>query len=140
MMPRRIDIVPTADDLARVEEAVPLGATVTVTCLPHHGIQKTIQTAVQLAGLGYDAVPHLAARTFESRMELSRTLTLCEDVGISDVFVVGGDRTAPVGPYSSSASLIEHIRDLSQDTLPSELPDIPKGTPRQAAHECWTPS
>jgi len=45
------------------------GATVTVTCSPTKGIDATLEAAVLLSELGFDAVPHLAARQIASKSQ-----------------------------------------------------------------------
>src|SRR5271157_6088526 len=58
----RLEVIPTKGATERVRGALPLGTTVTVTCSPQHGIDRTIEVAEQLSGAGFAVVPHLAAR------------------------------------------------------------------------------
>ena len=57
MIPTRIEIIPSEGIVEKVTAAVPLSTTLTITCLPHHGIERTMRTAVQLSVLGYRGHP-----------------------------------------------------------------------------------
>ena len=52
-------------------EHLPLDRTVTVTASPAKGIEATLALTERLAGHGYTAVPHLAARMVSGRTELA---------------------------------------------------------------------
>ena len=72
-------------------EALPDGATVTVTASPSHGIESTIELAEHLVGSGHDAVPHLSAHMIRDRAHLGALLDRCRVAGLREAFVVGGD-------------------------------------------------
>lgn len=111
-LPTRVEIIPGSDVASRFQRSSPPPATVTVTCLPHHGPAKTVDLAVELAGLGYRAVPHLAARAVESRQQLAEFTARLADAGVRDVFVIAGDAREPVGPYAWSLPLMEDIAEI----------------------------
>lgn len=129
MFPTRIEIIPSEGILDRVAAQVPLSTTLTVTCLPHHGIERTVRTAVQLSGLGYTVVPHLAARSLQDRAELAGILRNCTDAGIGEVFVVGGDRKQPAGTYESALPLLEDIAWYSGGAVRAGVAGYPEGHP-----------
>lgn len=129
MLPTRIEIVPTDDIITQVQSAVPLTTTLTITCLPHHGIRRTMQTAIPLRMLGYRVVPHIAARSLQNRSELATILRDCEIAGITEVFAIGGDSHQPVGPYDSSRPLMEEIAELSEDRIGIGVAGYPEGHP-----------
>src|SRR5207342_93390 len=99
MFPTRLEIIPSVGIVEKVTAAVPPGTTLAITCLPHHGIERTMRAAVQLSVLGYRVIPHLAARSLHSRAELTGIVRDCNGAGIGEVFVIGGDRKLPAGPY-----------------------------------------
>jgi methylenetetrahydrofolate reductase (NADPH) len=99
MFPTRIEIVPSTGIVEQVRAQVPLTTTLTVTCLPHHGIERTVRKAVELGDLGYTVIPHLAARGIHDRAEMTRIMRECDAAGIREVFVIGGDRKQPAGSY-----------------------------------------
>ncbi|WP_258067153.1 methylenetetrahydrofolate reductase [Arthrobacter sp. GMC3] len=129
MLPTRLEIIPTDGIVAAVRAQVPAGATVTVTCLPHHGVERTMDTAQMLAGHGFNAVPHLAARSIESREQLASIVRACTTSGITEVFVIGGDKAQPAGPFASGESLMREIAELSANTLTMGVAGYPEGHP-----------
>ena len=131
-LPTRLEIVPTDGIVARVQAALPAGSKLTVTCLPHHGVKPTVQTAVQLGQLGYRVVPHLAARSLEGRAELAGILKVCEAAGVTEVFAVGGDAAQAAGPYPSSVRLLEDIAEISGGRIAAGVAGYPEGHPKQS--------
>src|SRR5215218_4803194 len=99
MFPVRIEIIPSEGIVEQVRALVPKTTTLSVTCLPHHGVERTMRTAVELSDLGYTVIPHLAARSNRSRCELTEIVRGCDAAGIREVFVIGGDRKHPAGVY-----------------------------------------
>ena len=132
-LPVRLEIVPTADILPKVATILPKGSTVTVTCLPHHGIEATVEASVRLAALGYGVVPHLAARSVGDRARFARVLRRLEAAGITEVFAVGGDAAHPAGPYGNALELMEDIADVSGGRLAIGVAGYPEGHPKHGA-------
>jgi methylenetetrahydrofolate reductase (NADPH) len=129
MFPTRIEIVPSEGIAARVVAAVPLTTTLTVTCLPHHGIDRTLRTARQLAEAGYTVIPHLAAKALTGRSQLSGILRDCGEAGIAEVFAIGGDPRQSAGPYHSSLPLLEDIAEFSGGGITAGVAGYPEGHP-----------
>lgn len=129
MFPTRIEIIPSEGIVDRVSARVPLTTTLTVTCLPHHGIERTIRTAAQLSVLGYSVVPHLAARSLHDRSQLTGILRDCNVAGIVEVFVIGGDRKQPAGPYGSALPLLEDIAQYTGGMMRAGVAGYPEGHP-----------
>jgi methylenetetrahydrofolate reductase (NADPH) len=129
MFPVRIEIIPSAGIVERVTDLVPLTTALTVTCLPHHGIERTMRTAVQLSVLGYAVIPHLAARSLHNRAELTGILRACDAAGIREVFVIGGDRKQPAGPYESALPVLEDIAQYSGGLMRAGVAGYPEGHP-----------
>jgi methylenetetrahydrofolate reductase (NADPH) len=102
---------------------------VTVTSLPHHRPAETVELAVDLAGAGYRAVPHLAARSVESRSQLAGFLDRLGTAGIGEVFVIGGDGGPAAGPYGWSRALMEDIADLGGGAIRMGIAVYPEGLP-----------
>jgi methylenetetrahydrofolate reductase (NADPH) len=129
MFPTRVEIIPSEGIVERVTAQVPTTTALTVTCLPRHGIDRTVRTAAQLSLLGYTVIPHLAARSVQSRAELSGILRDCNAAGIGEVFVIGGDRKQPAGPYESALPLLEDIAQYSGGTMRAGVAGYPEGHP-----------
>ncbi|WP_427174660.1 methylenetetrahydrofolate reductase [Arthrobacter sp. 92] len=129
MFPIRIEIIPSEGIVERVTALVPLTTSLTVTCLPHHGIERTMGAAVQLSMLGYTVIPHLAARSIHDRAELTGILRDCNAAGIREVFVIGGDRKQPAGPYESALPVLEDIAQYTGGMMRTGVAGYPEGHP-----------
>jgi methylenetetrahydrofolate reductase (NADPH) len=133
MFPTRIEIIPSAGIIEQVQNNVPLTTTLTVTCLPHHGVERTIRAAVTLADRGYKAIPHLAARSIHDSAELTRILRECDTAGIKEVFVIGGDRKQAAGTYRNALPLLEDIAQYTGGRMRAGVAGYPEGHPSVAA-------
>ncbi len=105
----RYEVLPLVGTAEQVTEHVPLDLPVTVTASPRRGLEPTIALAETLAELGYDAVPHLAARLLRDEGHLSEVLQRLDAAGVSDVFVVSGDSPHPTGTFPDSLTLLAAI-------------------------------
>lgn len=128
-LPSRVEIIPTAGIVETVAAQLPAGTTVTVTCLPHHGIERTMAVSLELAGHGYNAVPHLAARSIGSREQLTTMLRDCRAAGITEVFAIGGDKAQAAGPYGSSEALVRDVAELGSGSFRIGVAGYPEGHP-----------
>lgn len=129
-LPVRLEIIPTDGIIPKVQAHVPAGSTLTVTCLPHHGAEATVRASVQLGELGYNVIPHLAARSLGSRAQLAGMLRDCGAAGITEVFAVGGDAAEAAGPYGNSFQLMEDIAGLTGGTMAIGVAGYPEGHPK----------
>lgn len=107
----RFEVVPIrgAEDQVRF---LPPGATVTVTCSPRRGIERTLELCELLAGKGFHLVPHISARLVRDGSHLAEVLDRVRDAGIDELFVVAGDVPGPVGPYTSSLDLLTAMAEI----------------------------
>lgn len=133
MFPTRIEIIPAAGIVEQVQALVPLTTTLTMTCLPHHGIERTMRASVELSMLGYTVIPHLAARSISDRAELTRIMRDCDVAGIGEVFVIGGDRKQAAGPYESALPVLEDIAQYTGGRMRAGVAGYPEGHPSVAA-------
>ncbi|MET4135413.1 methylenetetrahydrofolate reductase [Pseudarthrobacter sp. PvP090] len=111
----RLEVVPSADLLTALPPVFDPPGSVSVTCLPHHGPERTVETSMRLARRGYHAVPHLAARSIASEAQLHSLLLELQGAGVSELFLVAGDRRTPAGPYRWSGQLLEAVKAYSAD-------------------------
>ncbi|WP_066289864.1 methylenetetrahydrofolate reductase [Arthrobacter sp. B6] len=125
----RLEVVPSADLLTQLPAAFGTSGSVSVTCLPHHGPARTVEAAVNLARLGYHTVPHLAARSITGEAELHSLLQQLQEAGVSELFLVAGDRRTPAGPYSWSGQLLEAVNAYSPD-FSIGIAGYPEGHPQ----------
>jgi len=110
----RYEVLPTPSIEDKVLEHVPRGRTLTVTASPAKGIDATVDLAERLAGHGYDAVPHLAARMVSGRTQLAEISARLQAAGVRTVFVPGGDQDPPAGDYTSALDLLEDLTALGR--------------------------
>jgi methylenetetrahydrofolate reductase (NADPH) len=109
----RLEVVPSADLLTQLPAAIGSTGAISVTCLPHHGPARTVAASIHLARLGYHTVPHLAARSITGEAELHSMLLQLQEAGVSELFLVAGDRRTPAGPYAWSGQLLEAVNAYS---------------------------
>lgn len=125
----RIEIIPADGIIARVAASLPAGSALSVTALPKHDIETTIDVAVELAASGYDAVPHLAATRIADREHLARILTRLDDSAVTGLFVVGGDGDRASTRFCDGGELLEAIRDRSAGRFRIGVAGYPEGHP-----------
>lgn len=109
----RYEVLPTPSTEQKVLASVPLDVAVTVTASGAKGLEATLSLAESLAGHGYAAVPHIAARMVRDRGELMEIRARLAEAGITRVFVPGGD-VDPVGDYPDAFSLLEDLHTLAK--------------------------
>lgn len=118
-------------DAKAIAALLPAATPVFVNHLPRYSLEHSLQTLIAVREAGLDGVPHLAARRVASRAQaqdfLERAVRLA---GVRKVLLIGGDTSAPAGPYQSGIDL---LRDgLLSDSGVHEvgLPGYPEGHPR----------
>ena len=109
-------------------EALPVGAMVTVTASPSHGIESTIELAEQMVAAGHDAVPHLSAHMIRDRVHLGELLDRCRAAGFREAFVVGGDSKEP-GEFHDGLALLRTMHELGHPFASIGAPGYPEGHP-----------
>jgi len=127
----KIEIIPTRD-FARRLAVVPRGATVTITCSPKFGVERTLAAAELAAGDGYRVVPHLAARQVADEVELKRLVGRLAGAGVRDLYVIGGDAPVPAGIFSSAAELLDSLGGIEHDFASIGVACYPEGHPHIA--------
>lgn len=107
----RFEVLPTAGTADLVAAHVPGGRMLTVTASPNRGLEPTLALSVQLAGLGYEAVPHLAARMVTDAAHLGDIVARLQEAGITRVFVPSGDGQQ-AGVYPDAVALLTGLAAL----------------------------
>jgi methylenetetrahydrofolate reductase (NADPH) len=88
-----------------------------------------VEASVNLASLGYHTVPHLAARSITGEAELHSLLLQLQEAGVSELFLVAGDRRKPAGPYAWSGQLLKAVNAYSTD-FSIGIAGYPEGHPQ----------
>ncbi len=123
------------------EQAVFLseGAKVAITCSPTQGIENTLLLGKELLERGFRIVPHISARLVADRAHLEEIVRRLDDLGVREIFVIGGDAKKPVGPFTGAFELLCAMADLGHDFehigiggYPERHPIIDDDTLRQA--------
>lgn len=107
----RFEVLPTPTIEEKVVTHVPHDVTITVTASPSKGLEETIALSESLARQGYDVVPHLAARMVEGRAHLEKLVPRLTEVGVTTVFVPGGD-AAPGDGYADALGLLQDLAEM----------------------------
>ncbi|WP_421403056.1 methylenetetrahydrofolate reductase [Agrobacterium fabrum] len=85
----------------------PRGVRVYLTDTGAASQEKLVDAATHLRNLGYEPVPHLAARRIPSRVEFEEQVKrLAGEADVADVLVVGGGVDRPAGPFASSMDML----------------------------------
>ncbi len=91
-----------------LRDRLPTGARVHVTYLSNAPYADTIAQAKALAEVGFEPIPHLAARSLRSEAELSEYLArITGEAGATRVLLVSGDLETPRGPFTSSLDVLK---------------------------------
>ncbi len=93
--------------LDRNRHLLPTRGRIYVNAVAGEGAEERIRTAAQLTAYGYQPVPHIAARRMRTAEELDDYLAgFMDRAGVSEILVIGGDLTEPLGPYGGALDVI----------------------------------
>ncbi|NLR97350.1 methylenetetrahydrofolate reductase [Rhizobium sp. P38BS-XIX] len=124
--------------LRKAQRALPLGTTVSVTALPGEALDVRLSAIRATRDLGFEPMPHFAARSVSSREELEHNIRQSRVVGQVDrCFVIAGDNGKPTGPFSDSLGLIETGVFESNGVRILGIGGHPDGHPHMSEEECW---
>ena len=127
-MSARFEILPFGEGEQEAKE-LPERVWLTVTASPTHALDDTVDVASRVRELGHSVTAHLAARMVRSRKHLDETLAGLSDAGVDDAFVVGGDQTPPLGPYTSATELLPLIVEHPERPATIGIAGYPEGHP-----------
>jgi len=77
-----------------------------ITFLPGGDYKETAKKAEELVKKGSNPIPHFPARSIQNNTQLKEYVSMCKDIGVKQVLVIGGSRE-PVGDFDSSIQLLE---------------------------------
>ena len=87
-------------------DTLPALKDVYVTMLPGGEYKDTAEQAAKLVKKGLNPIPHFPARSIENDNQLKAYVSICKDVGVKQVLVIGGSRE-PIGSFDSSIQILE---------------------------------
>lgn len=123
-----VEIMPIAGIENRLERLA-TGTTVTVTCSPGMGIDATLEATRSICEMGFDAVPHLAARQITGKSHLKKILDEMSSLGVDSIFVPGGDVSSPAGDFDSAIQLLQTMSELDHDIAKVGVAAYPENHP-----------
>ena len=106
---------------------LPDGAQIAITTSPKLGIERTVERSEDAAAMGYEVVPHIAARYIEGPEQLEEIARRLTEAGITDIFVPGGDKEEPVGEFESAYDLLVALDDLEYEFDEVGITGYPEG-------------
>ena len=109
-------------------EQLPQPERLTVTCSPRHGPDESVAIARRLRALGHDVTVHVAARMVRGRAHLDELLDGMAQAD-ADLFLIGGDATPPLGPWSSAVDLLPLVAEHPQRPSEIGIAGYPEGHP-----------
>jgi len=124
-----IEIIPLKGADQKVK-AVPRGGTLTMTCSPKFGLDRTVEHVASAIASGYSVVPHLAARMVESDQHLRDFVSRVVDLGVTDLYVVGGDADTPLGKFFDAESVLMALREFDHGLSRLGVGCYPEGHPK----------
>jgi methylenetetrahydrofolate reductase (NADPH) len=128
-----IEVTPaSASKVNSFAEHLPSNTSVNVTSLPGSDIKETINVSRRLSREGFNPVPHLAARNFESKKALEQCLDqLTSLANVKEVLVIAGGLDHPKGPYYDTMKILQSellekysIKKVGVSGHPEGSPDI----------------
>lgn len=105
---------------------LPDGATVSVTASPAMTLEDTLDLAAELQQRRYSPIPHLSARMTRDRAHLEALMQRISELGISRVFVVGGDAEFN-GEFFDAESLLTAMTEIGHDIGEIGIGSYPEG-------------
>jgi methylenetetrahydrofolate reductase (NADPH) len=121
----------TPDDARHIASLLPSKTPVFVNHLPRHDLTHALRALAALNEAGLEPVPHIAARRLTSRMEAQTFLQRAvRDAGVRKVLLIGGDLTAPVGPYADAEAFLSENLLAACGIQQVGFAGYPEGHPR----------
>ena len=98
---------PGAAKIESFASILEVGTTVNVTFLPNTSPHETIEVAMRLSDEGMNPVPHIAARSLESKAQLETIIKdATQKASVKEVLLIGGGVDKPVGDFSDSMQVL----------------------------------
>jgi methylenetetrahydrofolate reductase (NADH) len=125
---------PNQMDLEALRDIFPATTQVFIAAPPGRPYLRLVETARRVRIAGFEPVPHLAARNYESVEALGDFVArICGEAGARRVLVIAGDVDRPAGPFLGANAVIESdllqrhgIREIGVSGYPDGHPKLSK--------------
>jgi methylenetetrahydrofolate reductase (NADPH) len=124
-----VEVIPLKGAEEKVR-SLPPGSTVAITCSPKFGLDRTLDHVERARSAGYRVVPHLAARQVSDRTELKGFVDRIAAIGVTDLYVIGGDAAEPAGRFRSAVELLRELAELEHSLARIGVGCYPEGHPK----------
>ncbi|MDV3129945.1 methylenetetrahydrofolate reductase [Mycobacterium sp. 21AC1] len=108
---------------------VPATTPITITCSPKFGLDRTLEHVAAARHSGHRVVPHLAARMISDEKELREFVRRLADLGVDDLYVIGGDGETPRGPFGEAYDVLRALQDIEHPFVRLGVGCYPEGHP-----------
>ncbi|MHB1928626.1 MAG: methylenetetrahydrofolate reductase [Acidimicrobiales bacterium] len=132
-----LEVIPLKALLGQLP-VIPTGTRVAITCSPKFGLERTLEHARAVTEAGYRCVPHVAARQVHDETELRAIVDRLRDLGVADLYVIGGDVQEPAGDFGGSAELLEALSGLDHGFERVGVACYPEGHPTIPDQVLWS--
>lgn len=109
---------------------VPASTRLTITMSPKFGLERSLQYVEIGRKAGHEVVPHLAARQVPDVATLKDFVGRINDLGVTDLYVIGGDAEEPAGDFTSAAELLEALKGVDHTLQRIGVGCYPEGHPK----------
>lgn len=107
-------------------------STVTITCSPQFGLDRSLEHVESAVRHGFTVVPHLAARMVTDEQELRRFIRAVTGLGVDNLYVIAGDADEPVGTFPDAESVLLALREFDHGLRRIGVGCYPEGHPKIA--------
>jgi methylenetetrahydrofolate reductase (NADPH) len=127
---------PSASDIETLRAIAPAGTSIYLSAVPAQRADEAIVHASRLRHAGFEPIPHIAVRTFDSIDTVDRYLgRLTADASVRRVLVIAGDRAPPAGALRSALDLIDGGLLQRHGIREIGIAGYPEGHPRIPSHD-----
>ncbi|MBA3349115.1 MAG: methylenetetrahydrofolate reductase [Actinobacteria bacterium] len=131
-----LEVFPSSGIEERVAQ-LPEGSRISVTCSPTKGVDATLALSGWLRGEGFTVVPHLSARLVDDHHHLDAICRRVTELGIDEIFVIGGDVKQHAGRFSSAYELLAAMAELGHGFDEVGIAAYPEGHPWLPDETLW---
>jgi methylenetetrahydrofolate reductase (NADPH) len=127
--------LPNQMELDVLRDILPSTTQIFVAAPPGRPYLRLVETARQIRKAGFEPVPHIAARNYQSPEALRDFVArICGEAGARRVLVIAGDVDRPAGPFPGANAVIESdllqrhgIRQVGVSGYPDGHPKLDDG-------------